>query len=168
MDTMVLKMLELSRLEAGKVRLAADQFSLVRLTRSIFDTLTSMAQKRRIQIHYVLAEDFDITADEGRISQVITNFATNAIKYTPEGGNVWISVCRHSGRTIFKLENECDPLPPEVLESVWNSFYRADASRTTPGTGLGLTIAKAIIELHGGTVHASGTSNGVEFRFELP
>ena len=161
-------MLELSRLEAGKVRLAADQFSLVRLTRSIFDTLTSMAQKRRIQIHYVLAEDFDITADEGRISQVITNFATNAIKYTPEGGNVWISVCRHSGRTIFKLENECDPLPPEALESVWNSFYRVDSSRTTPGTGLGLTIAKAIIELHGGTVHASGTSNGVEFRFELP
>ena len=168
MDTMVLKMLELSRLEAGKVRLAADQFSLVRLTRSIFDTLTSMAQKRRIQIHYVLTEDFDITADEGRISQVITNFATNAIKYTPEGGNVWISVCRHSGRTIFKLENECDPLPPEALESVWNSFYRVDSSRTTPGTGLGLTIAKAIIELHGGTVHASGTSNGVEFRFELP
>lgn len=168
MDAMVLEMMELSRLEAGKVRLSMEQFSLLGLTRSIFDKLAPVAEERSLQIHFSMAEEFDIAADEGRISQVITNFATNAIKYTPEGGNIWIKVCRHEGKTMFMLENECDPLPTEALSNVWNSFYRAEVSRTTRGTGLGLTIAKAIVELHGGTVHVSNTSNGVEFRFDLP
>ena len=168
MDAMVLEMLDLSRLEAGKVRLATDRFSLLDLTRSVFEKLAPMAKEKQLQIHYTLAEEFDITADEGRIGQVITNLATNAIKYTPAGRNIWVRIYRHQGKTNFILTNECDPLPPEALGKVWDSFYRAETSRTTKGTGLGLTIAKAIIELHGGTVQVRNTSSGVEFQFILP
>ena len=168
MDSMVLEMLDLSRLEAGKVRLSADQFSLLGLTRSVFDRLAPMAQEKQLQIHYALTEDFEITADEGRIAQVITNFATNAIKYTPEGGNIWLHIYRHEGKSTFILTNECERLPADALEQIWDSFYRVEASRTAKGTGLGLSIARAIVELHGGTVQASNTSEGVEFRFILP
>lgn len=168
MDAMVLEMLDLSRLEAGKVRLAQDRFSLLGLTRSIFDRLAPMSEEKGLQIHYYIAEEFEIIADEGRIGQVITNFASNAIKYTPAGGNIWIKIYRFREQTLLSIENECDPLTEEALTRVWDSFYRTESSRTSKGTGLGLTIAKAIIELHGGTVGASNTQTGVEFRFTLP
>lgn len=168
MDGMVLEMLDLSRLEAGKVRLQSDRFSLLGLTRSVFEELELLMQKKGLHLHYDLAEDFQITADEGRIGQVVRNFATNAIKYTPEGGNIWVNVYRHKEKTVFTMENECEPLPQEALEKVWDSFYRVSASRTEKGTGLGLTIARTIIDLHGGTCHAQNTQNGVLFQFQLP
>lgn len=168
MDGMVLQMLDLSRLEAGKVRLSADQFSLLELTRSVFDRLSPIAEEKGLSVHYTLAEDFLITADESRMEQVITNFATNAIKYTPDDGNIWLRIYRHEGKANFILTNECPPLPADALEQVWDSFYRVEESRTTKGTGLGLSIARAIIELHGGTVQAQNTSEGVEFQFILP
>ena len=150
------------------MRLAADRFSLLDLTKNVFDRLRPLADEKQLQIHYSMVEDFPITADEARIEQVITNYATNAIKYTPEGGRIWLSVYRHEGKTNFILTNECDPLPDNALEQVWDSFYRIEESRTAKGTGLGLSIARAIIELHGGTVQAKNTSEGVEFRFVLP
>ena len=168
MDAMVLEMLDLSRLEAGKVRLASDSFSLLKLTRSIFGKLEPLATEKGLVIEYGLTEEFDITADESRIGQVITNFATNAIKYTPEGGKIHINVFRHGGKTLFSIENQCSPLSEEALNRVWDSFYRTEQSRTTKGTGLGLTIARTIIELHGGACTATNTSDGVEFRFMLP
>ena len=79
-----------------------------------------------------------------------------------------VNVYRHGGKHIFSVDNRCQPLTQEELDRVWDSFYRAEQSRTTKGTGLGLTIAKAIIELHGGTCAAASTSEGVQFRFTLP
>jgi len=65
------------------------------------------------------------------------------------------------------VENDCQPLPDEALGKVWESFYRADESRTGGGTGLGLAIAKSIIELHGGSCGVKNTKTGVEFSFEI-
>ena len=168
MDGMVLEMLDLSRLEAGKVRLASDRFSLLELTRSVFGKLEPLVTEKSLEVEYLWPEDFLITADEGRMAQVITNLATNAIKYSPEGGKIQIHIGQMKGRTRFAIGNQCDPLPEEALERVWDSFYRADASRTEKGTGLGLAITKTIVELHGGTCKAYNTGTGVEFQFELP
>lgn len=168
MDAMVLEMLDLSRLEAGKVRLAADQFSLCRLVKAVFEKLSPAVEEKELQLIYGLAEEFEITADEARIGQVVTNFATNAIKYTPRGGKIWIKVFHFKNQTIFAVENECQPLSDEALTKVWDSFYRADPSRSEKGTGLGLTVAKTIIELHRGSCQVTNTSNGVEFRFTMP
>lgn len=168
MDAMVLEMLDLSRLEAGKVRLSSDSFSLLSLTRSVFQKLELAAQAKALQIRFVIAEDFSILADEGRIGQVITNFATNAIKYTPAEGSIRIKIYRFNGFAWFSIENDSPPLPQEVLSQIWDSFYRADTARSGSGTGLGLAIAKSIIQLHRGSCFAQNTKAGVEFRFSLP
>ena len=168
MDGMVLELLDLSRLEAGKVRLQSDRFSLPALTRSVFGDMELLMEKKGLTLHESLVEDFQITADEGRICQVVRNLASNAVKYTPEGGKIWLSIYRHKDQTVLTMENECEPLPEEALAQVWDSFYRVSDSRTEKGTGLGLTVVKTIIELHGGSCHVMNTQNGVQFGFRLP
>ena len=168
MDGMVLEMLDLSRLEAGKVRLASDRFSLLELTQRVVDKLSLLIEEKELKVEYVWAHDCEITADEGRIGQAVTNLVSNAIKYSPRGGSVYVGVTRVKEKTMFSIENQSEPLPEEVLEKLWDSFYRADASRTEKGTGLGLPITKAIVELHGGSCQVKNTATGVEFKFYLP
>ena len=102
------------------------------------------------------------------MGQVITNLVSNAIKYSPESGQIVINLFQRNGNTYFSIENESPPLPEEALEKVWETFYRTEQSRTTKGTGLGLPICKAIIELHRGTYSVKNTTKGVEFSFTLP
>jgi signal transduction histidine kinase len=168
MDGMVLEMLDLSRLEAGKVRLATDRFSLLELTQRVVDKMNLLVEERELKVEYVWKQEVEVTADEGRIAQAVTNLVSNAIKYSPRGGTIYVSVTRVKDKTLFSIENQSEPLSEEALNSIWDSFYRADASRTEKGTGLGLPITKAIVELHGGECQVSNTSTGVEFKFYLP
>lgn len=166
MDTMVLQMLELSRLEAGKVKLEPEQFSLTKLTTGLLETLQATAGERVLQLDS--PQDISVTADKGKIRQVITNLMTNAIKYAQGDGPVQIRVFRRSLSVYFIIENPCPPLPQETLEKVFDSFFRADTARDRSGTGLGLAIVKSIIKLHRGECKVRNTKTGVEFSFVLP
>lgn len=166
-DGMVLEMLDLSRLEAGKVKLSRDDFSIMDLTKSIFKKLEIAAQAKNLQIEFSFPDDFTVTGDESRIAQVIENFATNAVKYTAAGGHVNVTVQNRNGKTTFSIENESPPLSDEALQKVWDTFYRVDESRSSSGTGLGLAIAKSIIELHGGKCYVQNTKTGVKFSFTI-
>ncbi len=176
MDAMVLQMLDLSRLEAGKVHLTMEPFSLLQLTRTVAQRFTPMLRAKNLTLTYGNVQDFQITADEGRIEQVITNLLTNAIKYTDEGGHIRIHITLHQRKAHFSMENTAAPLSATALDKIWDSFYRADPSRTEPGTGLGLTLVKQIVELHRGTCQVQnvkyavgGTMESrVEFSFTLP
>ena len=166
-DSMVLEMLDLSRLEAGKVKLSRDDFSLIALTRSIFEKLEMAAQAKDLQIDFNFPDDFTITADESRIAQVVENFATNAIKYAPTGGHISVSIQTDHSSTSFHIENDSEPLSSEALSKVWDTFYRTDEARSGGGTGLGLAIAKSIVDLHGGKCSVRNTKSGVEFGFTI-
>lgn len=166
-DGMVLEMLDLSRLEAGKVKLSRDDFSLVELTRSIFEKLEMAAQAKDLQIDFNFPDDFTITADESRIAQVVENFATNAIKYAPTGGHISVTIQTDHSSTSFHIENDSEPLSSEALSKVWDTFYRTDEARSGGGTGLGLAIAKSIVDLHGGKCSVRNTKSGVEFGFTI-
>ena len=166
-DSMVLEMLDLSRLEAGKVKLSRDDFSLMTLTLTVFEKLKMATQAKDLQVDFVFPEDFTITADENRIAQVIENFATNAIKYTPVGGHIVVRIKNGQTGTSFSMENESAPLSSEALNKVWDTFYRVDESRSGGGTGLGLAIAKSIVELHGGKCFVRNTISGIEFGFTI-
>ena len=176
MDAMVLQMLDLSRLEAGKVHLSMEPFSLYQLTQTVTQRMEPLLATKDLTLSYGNAQDFQITADESRIEQVITNLVTNAIKYTDEGGQICIHITLRQRKAHFAIENTAVPLSATALNKVWDSFYRADPSRTEPGTGLGLTLVKQIVELHRGTCQVQNVrrmvdgvaENRVEFSFTLP
>lgn len=167
MDAMVLEMLDLSRLEAGRVKLSQDSFSLGELVKSTVERLALAIEGKALQVELSFPEDTTILADEARIGQVVENFLSNAVKYTAPGGEISVRVLRRGSKTTFSVENPCDPIEAEKLSRIWDAYYRTDESRTAPGTGLGLTIAKTIVELHGGSCTAYNTKNGVVFSFTL-
>ena len=168
MDGMVLEMLDLSRLEAGKVKLSRDEFSLSALAKSTFDKLAPPAEEKRLEVVFELDGNCRIAADEARIGQVIENFASNALRYAPEGGKVLVKTRSGGGETRFSVENTTErPFTAEELSKVWDTFYRTDKARGGKGTGLGLAIAKNIIGLHGGTCTVRNTDTGVEFGFVI-
>lgn len=167
MDGMVLEMLALSRLEAGKVKLSREEFSLSEIAASVFERLKCAAEAKELKITYALNEECIVNADMQRIEQVITNFAVNAVKYTPQGGNIRVAASKRRSETTFTIENDSLPLSYEELSKVWSTFYRTEEARTGDGTGLGLAIAKSIIDLHGGRCFVRNTENGVEFSFTI-
>ena len=167
MNDMVMEMLDLSRLEAGKVKLAREDFSLADMAASVFGRLERAVEAKNLTLTIDPTGDSMVNADPSRIEQVITNFAVNAVKYTPFGGNIRVRTTKPRNSITFSVENDSQTLSSEALSKVWESFYSADESRGGSGTGLGLAIAKSIIELHGGTCFARNTKTGVEFSFTL-
>ena len=125
------------------------------------------AQAKDLKITFSFPEEFTVTADEVRIAQVIENFATNAVKYTPAGGRILVEIQTGRSGTTFSIENDSAPLTQEALNKVWDSFYRTDEARNGDGTGLGLAIAKNIVQLHGGKCSVHNTKTGVVFRFTI-
>ena len=172
MDAMVLEMLDHSRLESGKVKLSADHFSLWKLTESIAEKLTPAMEEKGLMLSWGFCNDCMLTADESRLAQVVTNLFTNAIRYTPEGGVIHLRVFSDARDATFQIENEAEHLPAEVLEKIFDSFYRADDSRSAKGTGLGLPIARSILQLHRGSIHAMNTyvnrKSCIQFSFTIP
>lgn len=172
MDALVLQMLDLSRLEAGKVRLTMEPVALLKLTQTITDRFAPLLAEKKLTLRYDMVEDLTVPADEARMEQVITNLVSNAVKYSPPGGTIWLNLYLFSGQVHFFIGNTAPHLSDEALEKVWDSFYRADPSRTEPGTGLGLALVKGIVSLHRGECTVRNTSaegqSAVEFGFTLP
>lgn len=172
MDAMVMQMLDLSRLEAGKVRLAADRFSLLTLTKSVVQRLELAAGEKNLAVTFEKEEDFLLTADESRIRQVIVNLMSNAIRYTDEGGQIRLNIRRLGRNACLTIANRAEPLSPEALKKVFTPFYRADPSRSKEGTGLGLSIVQQILQLHQGACSVRNVwHNGesfVQFSVTLP
>ena len=116
---------------------------------------------------YDLLDGCIINADEARISQAVTNLVSNAIKYTPNGGNIVAKTSTERSKIVFSIENESKHFSQEELSKVWESFYRTDSARSDGGTGLGLAITKSIIDLHGGECFVQNTNTGVRFGFRI-
>lgn len=114
----------MSRLEAGKVKLSRDEFSLADLTKAIFEKLQMAAEAKELQISYEFPEQCIIVADENRIAQVIENFATNAVKYTPAGGCVTVRIQNNRGKITFSIEMIVSLCP----QKLWRKYG-------TPSTG---------------------------------
>ena len=169
MDALVMQMLDLSRLEAGKVRFSRDEFDLYALAAATAEKLRPLAAARGLSVTLEKGEACNLAADEGRIAQAVENLLTNALRYAPAGSWVRLGVETEGKQAVFRAENPVEKaFTPEEREKVWEPFYRRDKARRAGGTGLGLSIVKQIVELHGGTCGVRNTVRGVEFRFTLP
>jgi len=164
---------ELSRVEAGAYRLEILPTGLPALVHSTVKRLTSQAQAKHIKLHADLPDELSLVqADAARITQVLTNLVANAIQYTPDGGEVTVSAEQNGNEVIVHVTDTGIGIPPEHIPHLFTRFYRVDKSRSRQsggGSGIGLTIARYLVEAHGGKIWAEseGAGKGSRFSFSI-
>lgn len=173
MGRLVNDTLDLTRLESGHMRLYKESVDILPMIGRIASKFHQKARDADVDLTVHSAPDADIEAylDEDRIEQVLTNLIDNAIRHTPAGGQVDISVGRTGSWMEFSVADTGSGIPEEDLQYVFERFYKADKARTRGkgGTGLGLAIAKNIVESHGGMITAdSKVGEGTRMSFRLP
>lgn len=168
MDMLIIDMLELAKFESGTYKMKMNVFHIDEMIDYICEQLTSDITAKQLHVHKQIFK-IGVVANPHRIEQVITNFITNAIRYTPEHENIIISTIEENERVKVCIENKGAHIAPEHLEKIWDRFYRGDTSRqrSKGGTGLGLAISKNILDLHGVEYGVLNTEDGVLFFFYL-
>lgn len=172
LDALVQDLLTLSQIETGDIKMHFENFDLFRLCVDVTDQFEEKAEKRKIKLS--LNKDHHrimVYADRQRISQVVTNFVSNAINYTPEGGFVSIEFDVGKKNVTTFISDNGEGIPESHLDRIFERFYRVDKSRSREkgGTGLGLAIVKHILEGHHSRPEViSEVGRGSTFSFKLP
>jgi two-component system phosphate regulon sensor histidine kinase PhoR len=176
LSLMVSELLELSRIESGKVPLQFTPISPHDIISSALERLYLQAERAGLQISAKIEQDVPmVLADRSRIEQVVVNLLHNAIKFTPSGGSITIESKSSAGtdetnkQVIFSISDTGVGIAEEDLPRIFERFYKADRARSGGGTGLGLAISRHIVEAHGGKIWAeSRLGKGSIFFFSLP
>jgi len=161
---------KLAKYEKEIITLEKSEFSLTELINSILINFEKEYTAKNIEVS-TDDKDIRISADRDKISQVVINLMSNAVKFTPEGGYISISVADRGDAAVMVMENSGAGIADKDLPHIFERFYRADLSRSrsTGGSGIGLTITKAIVEAHGGSIKAeSEPGMGAKFIVTLP
>jgi signal transduction histidine kinase/ActR/RegA family two-component response regulator len=166
-------LLDMSAIISGKVRLDVQRLALAPVVEATVETVRHAAVAKGIAV----SVDVDpgagpVRGDPNRLQQVFWNLLTNAVKFTPERGHVAISLSRSGSQVVVAVTDDGEGIDPLFLPHIFDRFRQADASisRRHGGLGLGLSIVKQLVELHGGTITArsAGTGQGSTFRVSLP
>jgi len=172
LSRLVADLRDLALAEAGQLRLERKPIALSEVIAQVSESLEAQAREKGVTLK---TEAHDprppVAADEQRITQVLFNLLSNALRHTPSGGTITTSAELRDGRVLVSVRDTGTGIPPEDLPHVFERFYRADRSRAraTGGSGLGLTIAKQIVEAHGGQIWVqSWLGAGSTFAFSLP
>ncbi|MFQ5577876.1 MAG: ATP-binding protein [Anaerolineae bacterium] len=171
LTTLINDLLDVSRIEAGKIRLDLGNTQLVELARHVVESMALQAANKGLDLRLDAPPDFPtIRADWRRITQVLTNLISNAIAYTQQG-SVQVSLRVVSDTVRVKVQDTGIGMTPDEINAVFERFYRADNDvvRATGGTGLGLPIVKSFVEMHGGRIWVDSVpGKGSTFTFILP
>lgn len=169
MNRLIVEMLELAKLESGTYKLDMTAFSIGELTQQVYTKLLFSMEEKHLQVNVDADPSILVKANRSRIEQVVVNLLSNAIRYTPDGEKIQVSIIEAEDTVKVEIENTGNPIPEESLEKIWDRFYRLDASRSrhTGGTGLGLSIVKNILDLHHAEYGVYNTTNSVVFYFNL-
>jgi signal transduction histidine kinase len=163
-----------SRAEEGQVRLELRTVQPAALVRAAVDSVTEAYEAKDVRLVTHLAAGLtELSLDPERIGQALGNLLDNALRHTPAGGTVSVSAAtRRTGGVSLSVADTGEGIPAEHLAHVFERFYRVDTARDRAhgGSGIGLAIAKAFVEAHGGqlTVTSAGTGQGSTFRILLP
>ena len=162
--------LDLSKVEAGRMELERREFSFREAVSSAVAMLREAATRRQVSLATEVDPAIDtLVADERKVKQVLVNLLTNAVKFTRPGGRIHIRAERRAGELVVSVVDEGPGVAAEDRERIFEEFAQAGGTRAEEGTGLGLTITKKLVELHGGRIWVeSEVGKGSTFLFTLP
>lgn len=166
-------LLDVSRITTGKITLHAEGVELGGILRESLSTAQALLQARRHQFTLELCDEpVHLVGDPLRLTQVFSNLINNAAKYTPHGGCIRMRLARERTEAVVTVTDNGQGIPPDMLSSIFDMFIQVDRSleRTQAGLGVGLSLAKRLVELHGGGIVArsGGPTRGSTFEVRLP
>src|SRR5215216_5412954 len=170
---LVADLLDVSRIISGKLRLDVRTVDLISIVTAAIDSVRPAVEAKGIRLETMLdPEAGPISGDADRLQQIVWNLLTNAVKFTPKGGSIQVNVQRVDSRAEIVVSDSGVGISKEFLPYVFDRFRQADASttRTHGGLGLGLSIVRQLVDLHGGSVsvHSEGEGKGATFTITLP
>jgi signal transduction histidine kinase len=171
LERIVKDLLDLARYEHGGVVLQRRLFDIGRLFENVAGRHERDAHKKAVPIRIHVDPQADqVVADPDRIEQAVENLVSNALRHTPSGGTITLSATDADGMATVSVSDTGGGIAPEHLPHVFERFYKVDASRAaeSTGSGLGLSITKAIIERHGGTIRVTSEPGRTTFTILLP
>ena len=169
MNQMVKQLLTLSSLESGNDKPVMDRFNLTELIKGVVNASKILIEQNQIQVEFDDQTPVYVWADEFKIEQVVTNYLSNAIHHIGGEKKIIIRMIPENGLVRVSVFNTGTPIPEEAIPNLWTKFYKVDKARTRAygGTGIGLSIVKAIMDAHNQQYGVKNWENGVEFWFTL-
>lgn len=170
LEDLINEFFEIAKFNLSNITLQYSRISLVRMLEMLLYEFQPMLREKNLQCNLMAPEDIMIRCDADKIQRVFDNILKNAVIYSFEGTAIEIAAVGQGEFAEITFTNHGDTIPEEKLERLFEQFYRLDVSRSTSGggAGLGLAIAKQIVELHNGTITASSENETVEFKVTLP
>ena len=169
MNRMVKQLLNLNQLESGQDSVMVEHFDITALVRGVVEKLNILIQQKEANVEIEGEKSLYVWADEFKIEEVVTNFFTNALNHLEGEKRIQIRISRQGKQARVSVFNTGTPIPEEDIDNIWKKFYKVDKARTREygGSGIGLSIVKAIMESHHQAYGVKNYNNGVEFWFEL-
>lgn len=162
-------LMDVSEAEIGSLRLKPEKLDLTDMLAEVAEIYQYVAEEKNVSVSINGTPGMTITADRSRMRQVFANLMDNAIKYNSDGGRVIVTARQEPTRTVVTFADTGMSIPPEELGKIWDRLYRGDKCRAQPGLGLGLSLVKAIVHAHHGTVDAaSEIGKGSVFTLSIP
>lgn len=169
MLSMLNTLMDITEAETGMMSLQREKVDLCQLAREVVELYQYVAEEKKITIATDLPGPCETLLDRTRMRQVFANLLDNALKYTPEHGQVTILVRCQPDQAVAQFRDTGMGIPEEERDRIWQRLYRGDKSRSQRGLGLGLSLVKAVVQAHGGSVSvASEVNKGSEFTVRLP
>jgi signal transduction histidine kinase len=173
MTRLIDDLLDISRISRGRIQLQRVPVSITSVVAGARETVRPLTEARNQSVDIVMpAEPGSVLGDETRLVQVLSNLLNNAVKFTPEGGRITLTVSTLAREVFITVRDTGIGIPADMLERVFDLFTQLDSSleRSEGGLGIGLTLVKNLVEMQGGTVWArsEGRGKGSEFTVRLP
>ena len=169
MENIVDRLLFLSRADRGEIKLNLTPVDLNSLIKSVYAQFSASAQEKNLRIRLEEKDPAVIIGDEVLLREVLVNIVNNAIKYTPEGGEVALWIERGETQSRIVVADTGCGIPENEIPWIFDRFYQVDKSRSSQGSGLGLSICKWIVEAHQGSILVeSAAGQGSRFIVSLP
>jgi signal transduction histidine kinase/DNA-binding response OmpR family regulator/ligand-binding sensor domain-containing protein len=169
---LVNQLLDLSKLEAGRMKLETREENIIPLLKGLVLSFTSLAERKKITLKLNSSEEIiNVYLDRDKIEKIINNLLSNAFKFTPDGGTIQVTVEKLTNEVTIKISDSGMGIPKENLDKIFDRFYQVNGSQTREqeGTGIGLALTKELVELHKGKIEVeSEEGKGTTFIVRIP